>query len=138
MGPLTTQSLHKQSSQIPHPHDSLCGGASVKYQDIEDEVLNNRGSVRLKPVSSMSAMRDGRVGVGAALARRIEERDDGSMGRKSTSIGLGAEESCGPEETLEGPPKKKQSKLHECEVCGKKFPRCFFFPAFFSLTNAMY
>ena len=57
-GPLTAQ---------PHPHcdtDALCGGALVKYQDIEGEILNNRVSVSLKPVtSSMSAMRYGRVGV---------------------------------------------------------------------------
>ena len=95
----------------------------MKYQDIEGEILNNLRSVCLKPISSMSAMHGGRVGVGAALKRRGEERDVGSMGRKSTSIGVGAEERRGSEETLKGPPKKKQPKLHECEVCGKKFPR---------------
>lgn len=109
----------------------------MKYEDIEGEILNSDGSVRLKPVASMSALRDGRARVGAALEKRGEEKDDGAMGGKSSAIGVGAEEHSG-EESSQGPPKKKKkSKMHECEVCGKKFPRWGFFFLLFSFHPQM-
>ena len=99
----------------------------MKYEDAESDILNSDGSLRLKPVSSMSALGDGgggkgRMGMGK---RGGEGRDDGSMGGKSPESAAVVQGPSGGEETSQGPPKKKKkSKMHECEVCGKKFPRC--------------
>lgn len=95
----------------------------MKYEDAEGDILNTDGSLRLKHISSMSALGDGgkgRVGMGK---RGGEGRDDGPTGGKSPESGA-AQRPGGGEETTQGPPKKKKkSKMHECEVCGKKFPR---------------
>lgn len=124
---LTTKPLRRQLSKSPHPHsdaDSIGGSSgSVKYEDAEGDILNTDGSLRLKHISSMSALGDGgkgRVGMGK---RGGDGRDDGPTGGKSPESGA-AQRPGGGEETTQGPPKKKKkSKMHECEVCGKKFPR---------------
>lgn len=95
----------------------------MKYEDTESEILNSDGSLRLKSVSSMSTLGDGGKGKVSMGKRGGERRDDGPSGKSPESAaltqGLG-----GGEETSQGPPKKKKkSKMHECEVCGKKFPR---------------
>jgi len=128
---LTTKPSHRQLSNSPHPHsdaDSIGGSAgSVKYEDTESEILNSDGSLRLKPVSSMSTLADGGKGKVSMGKRGGEGRDDGPPGGKSPESATVAQGPGGGEETSQGPPKKKKkSKMHECEVCGKKFPRWVF------------
>ena len=125
---LTTKPLRRQLSNSPHPHsdaDSIGGSAgSVKYEDTESEILNSDGSLRLKSVSSMSTLGDGGKGKVSMGKRGGERRDDGPTGGKSPESAAVTQGLGGGEETSQGPPKKKKkSKMHECEVCGKKFPR---------------
>jgi hypothetical protein len=77
----------------------------------------------------MSTLGDGGGGKGrVAMGKRGGEgRDEGStVGKFPESVAV-AQGPGGGEETSQGPPKKKKkSKMHECEVCGKKFPRWVF------------